>query len=131
MMARFGPWPPYLVGTGLLAASAIVALFVPETLQVKNTSCASDGQMDNDDPSAQEPSLWRRLKTSISLLAHPSLIFLLLTCLATLPVAYSTSSFLPLFISKRYGAKLFEGGYVQTAYVSFSFFLFPCPIVLT
>lgn len=112
-MSRLGPWPPYLAGTGLLAASAIAVMFVPETLRPNHPPPPTTG---NAGPSSPGPTLKHSLGSSLSIFTSRPLVLLLLTGLGSLPVFFSTTSFVALFISKRYGARLYQGGYVQTAY---------------
>lgn len=112
VMSLAGPWPSYFIGLGLISISAILVFFVPETLKAKH----NDDETVTGSNDGQKGSLWQRVKAAFSMLASPSLILLLLTCLATLPFMASTTSFMAVFISKRYGIKLFQGGYVQTAY---------------
>ncbi|CAN8101424.1 unnamed protein product [Discula destructiva] len=115
LMAHYGPWPSMLIGIGFLASSAVVVLFVPETLQVKSSEPAS-GSEDCADQTSRLPQMLARLKDSVAFIRSPSLVCLLITCLVGMPVAFSTNTFMPVFMSKRYGIKLLQGGYVQSAF---------------
>ncbi|KAF3764361.1 hypothetical protein M406DRAFT_107313 [Cryphonectria parasitica EP155] len=140
MMSRLGPWPPYITGIALIGSSALLVLFIPDAKHPPSTTSFSSSATteqnssdddDDDDNDADEDSsirkqpkssfsyssLRHRLRTSLSIFTSPpSLVLLLLTCAADLPVLSSTTSFMALFISKRFGLRLFQGGYVQTAF---------------
>lgn len=115
MMARFGPWLPICIGLSLLAASALVVLIIPETLPTKSAAPA---------PAPEQPptlrsrlsALLAHLKEVLTLSRSPSLILLLLTCLVGMPVAFSTATFMPVFMSARFHTKLLQGGYMQSAF---------------
>ncbi|KAI0008716.1 MFS general substrate transporter [Xylariaceae sp. FL0662B] len=114
VMERVGPWPPLWLAVAVLVISAVAILFVPETLKHKN----------DQEPAESEPTTLKsrishiidQFKKSLFILKSPSLILLLLTALGSTPVIYATLSFMAQFISKRYDIKLFQTGYVQSAY---------------
>ncbi|KAI1077407.1 MFS general substrate transporter [Whalleya microplaca] len=117
MMERVGPWPPLWVANAVIAISAIAIFFVPETLKHKTAE-------EPEDPENPESATLKsrvlhiidQFKESLSILKSPSLILLLLTALASTPIIYATLAFMSQFISKRYDIKLFQTGYVQSAY---------------
>lgn len=115
LMARYGPWLPICIGLSFIATSAVVVLFIPETLPVKPTA--------PEPAPEQSPTLRSRLsrlstrvKEALTLSRSPSLILLLITCLVGMPVAFSTSTFMPVFMSTRYHIQLLQGGYVQSMF---------------
>lgn len=116
MMARWGPWPPAMVGIGLITLSAAAVLFVPETLQSRQASSYNPDQDDTPRQKSGASHYLDQFKESLSILRSPSLILLLLTCLGTMPLFFSTTSFMAIFLSKRYHLRLFQGGYVQSAF---------------
>ncbi|KAI1136086.1 MFS general substrate transporter [Hypoxylon sp. FL0543] len=119
MMERMGPWPSIWAALSAIVISGISFLFVPETLKHQQN------QGDNHAPEA-EPEVTRpesrvshtisRFKESLSILKSPSLILLLLSCFASAPVVAATLQFMAQFISKRYGIRLAQTGYVQSTY---------------
>lgn len=117
LMAKYGPWPPTWIGLGLIASSAIVVMFVPETLQAKPKPAEAEVEASPDQNQKSRLSLMlARLKKSLSIIQSPSLICLLVISLVGMPVNLSVGTFMPVFMSKRYGLQLFQGGYVQTAF---------------
>lgn len=115
LMAQYGPWPSTWIGLGLIASSAIVVMFVPETLQAKPSTTASEGEATLD-PNSRFSRMLARLQDSLSIVRSPSLVLLLIVSLTSMPVVLSTSSFMPVFLSKRYDSQLFQGGFVQSAF---------------
>lgn len=127
IMSRVGPWPPAFIGIALCALSVAAVALIPETLPAEPavfTAEAGAGQDDDDHHHHHPPKrqTWRishladRLRESLSILASPSLVVLLVACLVTSPVTHSTGSFMAVFLSKRYGIQLFQAGYVQSAF---------------
>lgn len=115
LMARYGPWLPICIGFSLIASSAIVVLFIPETLPVKPTAPEPEPEQ-SPTLRSRISHLSARLKSALTLSRSPSLILLFITCLVGMPVNFSTSTFMPVFMSARYHIKLLEGGYVQSAF---------------
>ncbi|OTB04419.1 hypothetical protein M426DRAFT_320782 [Hypoxylon sp. CI-4A] len=120
MMERLGPWPPIWTSIAVLVASGIAFLFLPETLKHQQ---ARDAQEPSTDVMPEASNLKSRVshviarfKESLSILKSPSLILLLLTSLGSTPVSHSTFQFMSQFVSKRYGIKLSQTGYIQSAY---------------
>lgn len=119
LMERTGPWPSLWLGASLLAACAVAVLFLPETSKsVTERPSPEEEQREEDEaPSNSRPSqLLKRFKDSALILQSPSLILLLIACLATSPFTASTSTFMVQFISRRYQLKLEQGGYIQSFY---------------
>lgn len=116
LMAQYGPWPPTWIGIGCIALSVIVVMFIPETLQVKPTPSAESEEEAALEQGSRLSQLLTRLKDSLSIIKSPSLVLLLVISLFGMPVVLSTGSFMPVFMSKRYNTKLYQGGYVQTAF---------------
>ena len=114
MMRQMGPWPPAWVGAALLITAAIFTAFVPETLKARQTR--EPDEQERSDHKSRLTRLVDRSKESLSILQTQSLILLMIACLGSLPIMSATSSFMPQFISKRYGIKLFQSGYVQSAF---------------
>ncbi|KUJ23460.1 MFS general substrate transporter [Mollisia scopiformis] len=114
MMARTGPWPPSAVGVALFATATISTIFIPETLKAEQSRTPEPHETANKTSKVRH--LVDRLKESLSILQSSSLIILLITCLCSLPIFYSTSSFMAQFLSKRYNIKLYQSGYIQSAY---------------
>jgi MFS-type transporter involved in bile tolerance (Atg22 family) len=50
------------------------------------------------------------------MLQKPSLVLLMLTTLSSLPITFSTLTFLTQFVSKRYNIKIADTGYIQSAF---------------
>lgn len=115
IMERYGPWWPILIGLSLIASSAIVVLFIPETLPAKSAAPEPEPEQ-SPTLRARLSHLSERLQDALTLSRSPSLILLLLTCLAGMPVAFSTATFMPVFMSARYHTKLLQGGYMQSAF---------------
>lgn len=116
LMAQYGPWPPTWIGLGCLASSALVVVFIPETLQTRTQSAESQIDEAVTDLKSRLSQLLARFKDSLSIIKSPSLIILFVISLFGMPVALSTSTFMPVFMSKRYDIQLFVGGYVQSAF---------------
>ncbi|KAJ4397730.1 hypothetical protein N0V93_001965 [Gnomoniopsis smithogilvyi] len=114
LMSRYGPWPPTWIGLGCIASSVVVVMFIPETLHVKPQVTESEDE-DVPDQKSRLSQVLDRLRDSLSIIKAPSLVLLLIISLFGMPVTLSTGSFMPVFMSKRYDTKLYQGGYVQTA----------------
>lgn len=115
LMAKYGPWLPMWMGIGMMVLSAIVVLFVPETLHAKPPVPELEGNQSSEQSSPISQAL-ARLKESVMISCSPSLALLLITCLVGIPVALSTSTFMSVFMSTRYHTALLQGGYVQSAF---------------
>ncbi|KAI1209185.1 MFS general substrate transporter [Annulohypoxylon truncatum] len=118
MMERMGPWPPIWSAIVVITVAAIAFLFVPETLKHQK-----DPEEDAQETETEVPGLKSRaahviaqFKESLSILKSTSLILLLLTCLGSAPVLYSTLGFMAQFVSKRYGIEMSLTGYIQSTY---------------
>lgn len=114
-MQRTGSWPPVWIGVGLLATSATFVMFIPETLKVKPSLSEENERHESHDQSWLSRTA-SQVKESVSVFRSSSLILLLVACLGSLPIFYATSSFMTLFISKRYGMRLYQSGYVQSGF---------------
>lgn len=116
MMQRVGPWPPVWVAVAIIVISAVAFLFVPETLKHQpHREDAEERETDTPNLKSRISHVINRFKDSLSILASPSIILLLLTCLGARPVT-ATMQFMAQFISKRYSIELAETGYVQSIY---------------
>ncbi|KAI8961983.1 MFS general substrate transporter [Daldinia sp. FL1419] len=121
IMAKVGSWPPIWIAFAVTASSGIAFLFVPETLKHQ-----PDQQIDHRAENVEDEGasglksrvshVVFQFKESLSMLKSSSLILLLLTCLGSPPVVYSTLQFMAQFLSKRYGIELYKTGYVQSTY---------------
>lgn len=116
LMAQYGPWPPTWIGLACLASSALVVMFIPETLQTRTQSAESQDDEAVPNLKSRLSQLLGRFTDSVSIIKSPSLIILLVTSLFGMPVVISTAGFMPVFMSKRYDIQLFVGGYVQSAF---------------
>ncbi|KAI1392694.1 MFS general substrate transporter [Hypoxylon trugodes] len=121
VMEKLGPWPPIWAAMAALVTSAILFLFVPETLKHQPEGEAARAPEVQTEPQAknlksQISQSFTRFKESLSMLKSPSLILLLLTCLGSMPVLIATLGFMAQFISKRYDIRLAQTGYIQTGY---------------
>lgn len=115
LMAQYGPWPSTWIGLSLLASSAIIVLFIPETLPAKShTPEPESGGVPAEN--SRLPNMLARLRDSLSMIQSPSLVLLLIISLTGMPVTLSTGPFLPVYLSTRYDTQLFQGGYVQSAF---------------
>ncbi|KAI1502946.1 major facilitator superfamily domain-containing protein [Biscogniauxia marginata] len=116
LMEKQGPWPPIWVAVALLITSAVSFLFLPETLRSKSKRVSSPSRTEPAGLKSRVSHTISTFRESLSILKSPSLILLLLTALGSMPITHSTLQFMAQFISKRYGIKLFQTGYVQSAY---------------
>lgn len=117
MMSVTGPWPVMFVAIGCILVGAVAFMFVPETMQHKQSEPANDD--DTDGPKGLKGHLDHtiaQLKNSMSMLKSPSVILLLLTCLGTYPITEATAQFLVQFTSKRYSIPIESTGYVQSSF---------------
>lgn len=99
---------------GLVAMPLSGAAFLcfPETLHAPT-----------DKGSARDTGAWARLrsclaelKSSLAMFKTTSLLLLVGTHFTSVPIIVCTSKILSLYVSKRYGTKVEDTGYVQTAY---------------
>ncbi|KAI0596519.1 major facilitator superfamily domain-containing protein [Biscogniauxia sp. FL1348] len=105
LMSRTGgPWASLWVAVALLSTSALsFYLFLPETLTTTTTT-------------TKHPSS-RIIRESLSILRPRSLVLLLASALGSAPVLFATAlQFMAQFVSKRYGLRLAQTGYVQSGY---------------
>ncbi|KAI2472605.1 MFS general substrate transporter [Annulohypoxylon bovei var. microspora] len=117
MMEKLGPWPPIWSAVVVIIVAAVTFLFVPETLKhQKYQEDAQELETGVIDSKSRVAHVIARFKESLSILKSPSLILLLLTCLGSAPVLYSTLAFMALFVSKRYDIELSQAGYIQSTY---------------
>ncbi|KAI0149824.1 MFS general substrate transporter [Hypoxylon sp. NC0597] len=121
MMERMGPWPSIWVAVSCIVISGISFLFVPETLKHQPAQDDTQEPERGSEPEAagresRMSHVIARFKDSLSILKSPSLILLLLTCLGSAPIISATLQFMAQFISKRYGIRLAQTGYVQSTY---------------
>ena len=117
MMERTGPWASIWVGISLLLLSAILFVFLPETLHhTQNKNVEEEEEVQPSGIKSRIIHAAHRFKVSISIIKSPSLIFLILSLFAAYASSYATLQFMAQFISKRYGIKLSQTGYVQTVY---------------
>ncbi|OTA92366.1 hypothetical protein M434DRAFT_325362 [Hypoxylon sp. CO27-5] len=121
MMERMGPWPSIWVAVSAILISGISFLFVPETLkhhppQSNTQEAERESESEATGPKSRVSHVIIRFKESLSILKSPSLILLLLSCLGSAPILSSTLQFMAQFISKRYGIRLAQTGYVQATY---------------
>lgn len=122
IMSQVGPWPPSFIGAVLSSLSIVAVAFVPETLPARPASHTTEDEVEQDDGDPSKPHTSRlshladRLRESLSILRSAPLVILLVACLGTSPVVHSTTSFMAVFLSKRYGIQLFQAGYVQSAF---------------
>ncbi|KAI8630121.1 major facilitator superfamily transporter [Xylariaceae sp. FL1651] len=115
LMEKTSPWVPPWVGITFFIMGGVSFLFLPETFVHKDPSRASD----ESEPSGTSSRISRVIshcRDTLSILKSPSLILLLLTALFAMPILYGTLQFLNQFVSKRYGIKISQTGYVQTVY---------------
>ncbi|PQE05037.1 major facilitator superfamily transporter protein [Rutstroemia sp. NJR-2017a BBW] len=117
MMAITGPWPVMPVAVACLVVGAMAFLFMPETVQHKDEDGEETG-LDSPHIGFKDHTLrtLSQLKESLSILSSPSLFLLILTCLATTPLATGVLQFLVQFVSKRYSVPIKNTGYIQMAY---------------
>ena len=113
MMKMTGPWPVLWVGITCLLVSAVAFSFVPETLQHKTSS----------DVPGQPTSMKKHLSDfagsimeSVNMLKSRSLIIMLTTSLLVQPIYFATVQLLIQYVSKRYGLRIEDTGYIQTIY---------------
>lgn len=115
IMQRAGPWCSLWMGIILFIICSLSTMFIPETWRAERT-----GLHEQDEPrklSSRLSSVASRFTESLSILKAPSLILLIISSLAsTMPVNEATSSFMAQYLSKRYHTRLFQGGYVQSAF---------------
>ncbi|KAF3018093.1 hypothetical protein E8E14_005076 [Neopestalotiopsis sp. 37M] len=124
MLRVTGPWPVMFVAVGCVLAGAVAFLFVPETMQhkpvVEEEEHANEQHSDDDSRPrglrGHVDHAVKQLRHSISMVKSASLVILLLTCLASSPIAGSVAQFLVQFVSKRYEIPIESTGYVQSAY---------------
>ncbi|KAI1459471.1 MFS general substrate transporter [Annulohypoxylon moriforme] len=118
MMEELGPWPPIWCAIAVIVAAAITFLFVPETLKHHEDQEEDTQQPETEvaGPKSRLAHVIDRFKESLSILKSTSLILLLLTCLGSSPVLYSTLGFMAQFVSKRYDIELSQAGYIQSTY---------------
>lgn len=116
LMERTGPWPSLWLGASLLVLCAIAVLFLPETFKsaVETSESESEEEIAAAGASSRLSQLVKRFQDSVLILRSPSLILLLIACLASSSYSSATSSFMVQFISQRYHLKLEQGGYIQT-----------------
>ncbi|RYP78324.1 hypothetical protein DL769_003202 [Monosporascus sp. CRB-8-3] len=115
MMGRTGPWPCLWVGISLVATGAISFLFLPETLHHKQQAEEAQ-EVETAGIRSRITHTLDQFKESLSIVKSPSLVLLILVIFGATPVNYSVLQFMAQFISKRYGIKLWQTGYVQTLY---------------
>lgn len=116
MMQRTGPWPCIWVGNSLLILAAVLFLFLPETLHHKQDQEAVEVETEPLDIKARIRHSFARFKESLSLLHSVPLLLLMLATLVAMPIPYATLYFMVQYLSKRYGIKLSQTGYVQSVY---------------
>ncbi|KAH9883212.1 MFS general substrate transporter [Xylariomycetidae sp. FL2044] len=117
MMSRQGPWPCMWLAVALLATAGISFLFVPETVPPRSPERPVEAAVEQPSTfGAKLSHTVSRYRESLSMLKSPSLILLLVTLLLTTPVSVATLQFMTQFVSKRYGIKIYQTGYVQSAY---------------
>ncbi|RYP16574.1 hypothetical protein DL765_005035 [Monosporascus sp. GIB2] len=115
MMGRTGPWPCLWVGISLVTTGAISFLFLPETLHHKQQGEEAQ-EVETTGIKPRIAHTLDKFKESLSIVKTPSLVLLILVVFVAMPVNSSVSQFMAQFISKRYGIKLSQTGYVQTVY---------------
>ena len=118
MMRRTGPWACMWVGIGLLLLCAILFVFLPETLHHTRKNVDKEDVQSSGIRSRIIHAL-SRFRESISIINSTSLLFLILSLFAAYASSYATLQFMAQFVSKRYGIKLYQTGYVQTIYGAF------------
>ncbi|KAJ0164568.1 hypothetical protein CTA2_708 [Colletotrichum tanaceti] len=119
MMERTGPWVVEWISVTGFATLFFTVHLIPETKAAAKVL---------PDPVAHEPAteppvvgtaiqnMLRRLQESLSLLASPSLVMLLVATLSSFPVVLSTLQFMTIFASKRYHVSLSQTGYLLSLY---------------
>lgn len=115
IMERVGPWPCIWIGNALLTTSAVLFLFLPETLHHKRSREEVEETEPSDIKSRMRHTL-SQFKESLSLLKSLSLLLLICSVFSMMPTSYATLYFMAQFMSLRYGIKLSQTGYVQSAY---------------
>ena len=115
IMERVGPWPCIWIGNALLTTSAVLFLFLPETLHHKRNREEVEETEPSDIKSRMRHTL-SQFKESLSLLKSLSLLLLICSVFSMMPTSYATLYFMAQFMSLRYGIKLSQTGYVQSAY---------------
>ncbi|XDG08372.1 hypothetical protein ABKA04_007987 [Annulohypoxylon sp. FPYF3050] len=118
MMERLGPWPPLWCAIAVLLIASVAFLFIPETLkhQKHQEEETLETEAEVSGFKSRVAHIIARFKESLSILRSTSLILLLLTCLGSSPVLYSTLGFMAQFVSKRYGIEMSQTGYIQSSY---------------
>ena len=116
MMGRAGPWACIWLGIALLILTAILFVFVPETLRYLHDRETEADEAETPNMKSRIIHAFSRFKESISIIKSPSLLFLILSLFAARAIDYSMFQFMAQFVSKRYGIKLSQTGYIQTVY---------------
>ena len=116
MMGRTGPWACIWLGIALLILTAILFVFVPETLHHSHDHEIAADEAEPPDIKSRMIHAFRHFKISISIIKSPSLLLLILSLFAARTTDYSMLQFMAQFVSKRYGIKLSQTGYLQTVY---------------
>ncbi|KAK6215273.1 major facilitator superfamily transporter [Colletotrichum tabaci] len=118
MMERTGPWVVEWISLTGFATLFFTIHLIPET----KTAAQVLPDPIADEPEAESPVVGtiqhtlHRLRESLSLLASPSLVMLLVATLSSYPVVLSTLQFMTIFASKRYHVSLSQTGYLLSLY---------------
>ncbi|KAH9214752.1 major facilitator superfamily domain-containing protein [Leptodontidium sp. 2 PMI_412] len=117
LMEVASPWVPLLSAIALVPIGVSTFIFIPETLQVKDSD-DDDNDSIQDSPSAmssiksQARHTLTQLLESFTMLKSPSLAIVLLSFVVQMSLFFGKSTFFIQYFSKRFGWTLAKTGYL-------------------
>ncbi|KAG4434583.1 hypothetical protein IFR05_009939 [Cadophora sp. M221] len=116
LMEVASPWVPLLSAIALVPIGVSTFIFVPETLQVKDSDDDEDSIHENPSAMSSIKSQARHTLTqlleSFAMLKSPSLAIVLLSFVVQMSLFFGKSTFFIQYFSKRFGWTLAKTGYL-------------------
>ncbi|CZS99504.1 hypothetical protein WAI453_002495 [Rhynchosporium graminicola] len=116
MMELFSPWVPLMVSIALVPVGVSIFIFIPETLEKKDSADGNDSVKDS--PSvmtsikSQSKHTISQLLESFAMLKSPSLAIILLSFVSEMSLFFGKTVFFIQYFSKRFQWTLAKTGYL-------------------